>query len=77
MIKHFCDLCGKETTSFFHLELYIHLLDKDPGYVDQNWNKVSGRTKSFELCPSCYNEIMQPVADQLTSQTTSLNKEPI
>lgn len=60
-VKIFCDCCGREgaSTKFSFL---THLNPKRGefvnGYVDQEGNRVSGRTDTFDLCHKCYNTIV-------------------
>ena len=61
MTKYFCDCCGRETTSLYKFEYYIHIddvLNGKLGYIDNEYNPVSGRTTRNELCAKCYNEIV-------------------
>lgn len=60
MIKYICDACNTEIlgsprqVSFFYHITKPH----DIGYVDNQMNRVSGRTVEYECCQGCYNRIM-------------------
>ena len=57
MIKVICDKCGKDGASnkFSYL---CHLEREQIGYVDKDFNRVSGRTIEKDLCNKCYNDIV-------------------
>ena len=57
MIKVICDKCGKDGASnkFTYL---CHLESEKIGYVDKDFNRVSGRTIEKDLCNKCYNDIV-------------------
>lgn len=62
MKKVFCDACKCEIKD--HLMSFdpkIHIVDfiegNPSGYVDRNWNPISGRVEHFDLCISCYNAV--------------------
>lgn len=62
MKKIFCDACSYEIKdhpmSFAPLIHVVDHIDGNPsGYVDRDWNPISGRAVHFDLCLSCYNAI--------------------
>lgn len=59
--KFFCDCCNKETKHRPNqFEYLIHLDDMTSvhGYVDSDWNRISGRTVVVDLCNKCYNDVV-------------------
>lgn len=61
MVRHYCDCCGKEVTSRRPQILFrVHIFDEEQfgGYMDSEWNKISGREEEIDACPACYNRIM-------------------
>lgn len=64
MTKHFCDACGKEIRSRVYKFNYLchisdameakHLCD---GFVDMDWNPISSKEISKDLCLACYNRL--------------------
>lgn len=68
MLKYFCDRCGIETSGPNKLELKVHLFDTKPGYVDCDFNGVSGLTKVLDLCNKCYNDIGSAAVQKLNEE---------
>lgn len=62
MIKQYCDKCGKEISKSYNahkFEVAKHISEPNGcGYVDSEWNDVSGTVVSYDLCNKCYNEVM-------------------
>ena len=57
MLKIYCDRCEKEGAS--NKFQYLCHLDTDKiGYVDNDFNRVSGRYIEKDLCNKCYNEVV-------------------
>ena len=57
MVRVICDKCDKDGASnkFTYL---CHLESEHLGYVDKDFNRVSGRTIEKDLCNKCYNDIV-------------------
>lgn len=61
MVRYYCDCCGKEVTSRRNkIPFKVHIFDEEEfgGYMDSEWNKISGIEKDVEACTECYNRIM-------------------
>ena len=58
MKKYFCDACKKEIDQPKILEVPCHLWSKrgEIGYIDSEFNAVSGRRDSIDLCNKCSNK---------------------
>jgi hypothetical protein len=57
MRKLFCDSCNEEKDSLRPIGIPCHLysLRTGAGYVDKDFNLVSGRDDEIELCNRCLN----------------------
>lgn len=57
MIKYYCDSCKLETKRPYKFSVPCHLLSfrGKVGYVDNDFNKISGRMDDIDLCAKCYN----------------------
>ncbi len=62
--KTYCDACGAECDMNMtvlkyrcHLDHLVGAPGAKPGYVDPEWNMISGRYIERDLCAACYNEI--------------------
>lgn len=55
-----CDVCKRDCNDYGHNKYsYLVHLDSDRvGYVDRNFNAVSGRPLTFDLCNECYNVVV-------------------
>ena len=67
----YCDACGQETGEK-NLEYLTYktqidqIMNKDAShYVDNNWNVITGKTNTLELCRYCYNRIMLEALNKL------------
>ena len=56
MVRVICDKCGKDANNKF--SYLCHLESEHLGYVDKDFNRVSGRTIEKDLCNKCYNDIV-------------------
>lgn len=69
MLKCFCDKCGNQIDRPNHLELRVHLFaEPGRGYVDQDFNSVSGNTKVLDLCNECYNIVGYAAVKKLNEE---------
>ena len=58
MRKVFCDSCGKEAVVFRVINFPCHIAEEGRhGYVDREWNEVSGRDVPYDLCSACANKV--------------------
>lgn len=55
----YCDACSAKTDRPNKLPIPCHLWSKrgTPGYVDNDWNAVSGRRDELDLCNACCNAV--------------------
>jgi hypothetical protein len=79
MRKIFCDACGEEILKGrVHTLSYLCHLDKayrgSCGYVEGKVDKISGKTQfdsisgrevSYEICTRCYNRVMSKAVEAL------------
>jgi hypothetical protein len=62
MQKIFCDACNHEVKENRMIwEPMVHIVDymegNSSGYVDLEFNPVSGRKECYDICLGCYNAI--------------------
>jgi hypothetical protein len=60
MTLYFCDVCGKQVKRLntFSFPCHLNPSSKDGmGYVDNDFNAVSGRDDSIDICNKCSNEM--------------------
>jgi hypothetical protein len=56
MTRVFCDVCGKEKpTSKVDIPVHLYSMRSSCGYVDSEFNKISGRHDSIDMCNKCLN----------------------
>lgn len=58
MTKYFCDCCGKEVKRPNRMDVPCHVAEEGDlgnGYVDNEFNAISGRSVGLELCNKCSN----------------------
>lgn len=63
-IKIFCDACGNEGASNeFSFRCHLSAIYEGKllsGYSDRDFNPVSGRNDTVDLCNKCYNIVVMP-----------------
>jgi len=57
MRKYYCDSCELEThvPNTFEVPCHLYSLKGKPGYMDNDFNPVSGRMDQIDLCNGCRN----------------------
>lgn len=70
MIRIFCDGkdCGKELSDRYNkVEVPYHITRpiSEAGYVDNDMNRVSGHTVSYQLCNECSNRFYYAAFDSV------------
>lgn len=57
MIKYYCDSCKDEHSRIntFKVPCHLYSLKGQSGYVDSQWNAISGRFDEIHLCNKCLN----------------------
>lgn len=71
MLLCICDKCGAPAKNKF---VYSYHLEIDSvGYVDKDFNRVSGRTVEKDLCNKCYNNIMGLAVQEFLKDNPSHN----
>ena len=74
----YCDACGNRVSgSPKKIEILCHLYSKrgQMGYVDIEFNRVSGKLDVVDVCNACYNEIMDAAVVKLIELKKGANKE--
>lgn len=67
MRKYFCDSCEKEINqpNVFQVPCHIYSKRGEAGYVDPEWNRVSGKMDSIDLCNKCINQAYVGALDNI------------
>jgi len=77
--KTFCDACGREGASN-KFSFLTHLNPKrdnqrGSGYVDAEFNMISGRSDTIDLCNKCYNSIVGAAINKFKEIIATKTKE--
>ena len=86
MVKHFCDCCGKETTTgsissrLFKFSHLCHLSEDRrgllSGHIDTTtMQPISGRDDTKEMCITCYNATVVLAVKAFEERRDSFKKE--
>jgi len=79
MKKYFCDNCGEEKSprniKTFPVPCHLYEFAGKAGYVDNDWNAVSGRYNNIDLCNKCLNIAYTAALDALTNLPSYERKE--